>query len=157
MTDVARLGGGQRRKPKCAHRFFLGLDNRPASLHICTMTQFSKRHSGEMATCCKNLRRLLSPKLFKALCDPNRISILVRLAECCSPCTVSEIAGCCPINLSVVSRHLAQLREAGILLAQKRGKEVRYSLRSQELVQTLRSIADAIERCCAGPARQAPG
>ena len=111
------------------------------------MTQTSKRHGA----CCDGLGSLLSPRLFKALCDPNRVAILVRLAEACAPRTVSQVAGCCPINLSVVSRHLAQLRAAGILSSEKKGKEVYYSVRFHELAQTLRAIADAIERCCPRP------
>jgi len=98
--------------------------------------------------CCSGLDRLLSPKMFKALSDPNRVSILTRLAECCRPCSVSEIAECCPVDLSVVSRHLAILRDAGILEATKRGKEVFYSVCSQSIVDTLRKIANAIESCC---------
>jgi ArsR family transcriptional regulator, arsenate/arsenite/antimonite-responsive transcriptional repressor len=119
------------------------------------VTQTSKRISSRRR-CCQPLDSVLSPKLFKALCDPNRIAILVRLAETCGPCTVSQVAGCCPVDLSVVSRHLAQLRDAGILHAEKRGKEVHYSFRARELVSTLRAIADAIERCCGG-AEQASG
>jgi ArsR family transcriptional regulator, arsenate/arsenite/antimonite-responsive transcriptional repressor len=115
------------------------------------MTQMSKR-TRRAAGCCASLGSVFPPKLFKALCDPNRLAILVRVAESCAPCTVSEVAECCPINLSVVSRHLAQLREAGILHAERRGKQVFYSARAQELVRTLRAIADAIERCCPGPA-----
>lgn len=98
--------------------------------------------------CCSGLEELLLPRMFKALGDPNRVSILIRLAECCAPCSVSEVADFCPVDLSVVSRHLAILREAGILEAQKRGKEVYYTVCSQTLVDTLRSIADAIESCC---------
>jgi DNA-binding transcriptional ArsR family regulator len=100
--------------------------------------------------CCSDLGRVLSPKLFKALCDPNRMAILVCLAESCAPCTVGQVARCCPVNLSVVSRHLAQLRDAGILHAERRGKEVHYSIRARELVATLRDIADVIEHCCVG-------
>jgi ArsR family transcriptional regulator, arsenate/arsenite/antimonite-responsive transcriptional repressor len=114
------------------------------------MTQTSKRGARGAARCCADLGSVLTPKLFKALCDPNRVALLVRLAESCAPCTVSQVAECCPINLSVVSRHLAQLRDAGILHAERHGKEVRYSVRGQELVQTLRAMADAIERCCPG-------
>ena len=60
------------------------------------------------------------------------------------------MAECCPVDISVVSRHLAILREAGILAARKQGKEVLYSVRSTELVSTLRELADAIEGCCGG-------
>ena len=91
---------------------------------------------------------LFDPKFFKALSDPNRIAILIHLASCCEAHTVSRLAECCPVDISVVSRHLAILREAGILDAEKRGKEVYYSVRFPELEKTLRSIADAIRACC---------
>ena len=45
-------------------------------------------------------------------------------------------------------RHLAQLRDAGILQCCKRGKEVYYSVCAPHLVRTLRAIADAMEACC---------
>jgi len=104
--------------------------------------------SEEQMQCCQNVGELLEPRFFKALCDPNRIALLCRLAECREPCTVSQIAECCPVDLSVVSRHLAMLREAGIFEAEKRGKEVYYSVRTSALAGTLRAIADAIEACC---------
>jgi DNA-binding transcriptional ArsR family regulator len=103
---------------------------------------------GPARECGAALGELLSPRLFKALCDPSRLQLLVRLCEACAPRTVSELAGCCPINLSVVSRHLAQLRDAGILAAERKGKEVFYRVRFRELAQSLRALADAIERCC---------
>jgi len=90
----------------------------------------------------------MEPRFFKALGDPNRIAILARLAQCCEPCSVSQITACCSVDISVVSRHLAVLRDAGILEAQKRGKEVYYSVRFEGLVQTLRDMADAIANCC---------
>ena len=93
----------------------------------------------------------MEPRFFKALCDPNRIALLVRLSKCCGPCSVSELSACCPTDMSVVSRHLAILRDAGILDCQKRGKEVYYTVRYSEMVSTLRSIADAIEVCCPQP------
>ncbi len=42
------------------------------------------------------------------------------------------------------------LRDAGILSAEKRGKEVYYSVCYGEVVTKLRAIADAIESCCGG-------
>ena len=52
---------------------------------------------------------------------------------------------CCPIDLSVVSRHLGVLRDAGILEAQKRGREVYYRVRVDKLTTLLRNLADALE------------
>ncbi len=100
-------------------------------------------------TCeCLDISDAMEPQFFKALCDPNRIAILVRLSQLCAPCTVSQINECCSVDISVVSRHLAVLRDAGILESRKQGKEVYYSVRYKELVTTLRSMADAIEGCC---------
>lgn len=90
----------------------------------------------------------MKPGLFKALCDPNRIAILARLARLGRPCTVTKVAECCPVNISVVSRHLGLLRDAGVLEAEKRGKEVYYTVRYTQLAATLRAVADAIETCC---------
>ncbi|MDC0358707.1 metalloregulator ArsR/SmtB family transcription factor [Oligoflexia bacterium] len=101
-----------------------------------------------MTCCCDDIGTVLEPRFFKALCDPMRLSLLASLAQRCEPCTVSEIATCCPIDISVVSRHLAMLKEAGILEAEKQGKEVYYSVPYKKVAQTLRSIADTIESCC---------
>ncbi|MFC1609635.1 ArsR/SmtB family transcription factor [Myxococcota bacterium] len=113
------------------------------------MTQTNTRLCGP--ACCEPLDTLMSPEFFKALSDPNRVAILIRLAQSCSSQTVSEVAGCCPIDISVVSRHLALLKRTGILDAQRTGKEVRYSVRFDVLAATLRNIADAIEACCPPP------
>ena len=98
--------------------------------------------------CCADVSALVEPRLFKALCDPNRIALLARLSQCGRPCTVGEISCCCPVDLSVVSRHLALLRVAGVLAATKKGKQVYYIVKFNSLASTLRSIADAIESCC---------
>jgi len=90
---------------------------------------------------------LLSPPLFKALGDPNRLALLLRLAAAGGPATVSALGGCCERDLSVVSRHLTRLREAGVVAAERRGREVHYRLTS-DLAGTLRAIADALDACC---------
>ncbi|TVQ55812.1 MAG: ArsR family transcriptional regulator [Phycisphaerales bacterium] len=96
--------------------------------------------------CCESLACEKACRLFKALADPNRAALLGRLVNCTRPCTVSEIACCLPIDLSVVSRHLRQLREADLLESEKCGKEVRYRVKRNEIVSALRGMADAIER-----------
>lgn len=100
------------------------------------------------AGCRKKLRDFLNPRLFKALGDPTRVGLLARLAEGCGSMTVQEAAQCCPIDMSVVSRHLSVLRDAGILAAVKTGREVRYSVRFPELSRMLREMADALDACC---------
>ncbi len=98
--------------------------------------------------CCAALQRWLSPDLFRALADPSRIALLVELAAVGGERTVSQLHGCCPVDLSVVSRHLRTLREAGIVEASKRGKEVFYRVRFDGLVKRLRELASALEACC---------
>ena len=113
------------------------------------MTQVNKQLSkADSRRCCKKLDAAMSAEFFKALGDPTRIAILVRLAGFGRPATVSEIACCYPIDLSVVSRHLAALKAADILESKKRGKQVYYSVRYDVLTQTLRSMAGAIQACC---------
>jgi DNA-binding transcriptional ArsR family regulator len=106
-----------------------------------------------LPSCCADLRRCLSPTLFKALGDPNRVALLASLADGGAERTVSRLGTCCSVDLSVVSRHLRVLREAGVVEARKQGKEVLYRVRVQPLASALRSVADALEACCA-PARK---
>jgi ArsR family transcriptional regulator len=88
-------------------------------------------------------------RIFKALSDPNRLNLLWRLADCGTNNCVGRIAECCPVDLSVISRHLAVLREAGLVTAERRGKEVRYAINAGFIVSFLRSLADSLEGCCA--------
>lgn len=94
-----------------------------------------------------DLESLLSHQLFKALGDPNRIQLLLLLIDRCRRCSVGELAQCLTVDLSVVSRHLAVLRAAGVLRAERHGKEVHYSIQYDFLAETLRGIADAIVAC----------
>jgi len=103
---------------------------------------------------CKfDLTALFRPELYRALGDPSRIALLARLAQSGRACTVSEIAAGCPLDLSVVSRHLATLRDAGVVESTRRGREVLYSFRTEGVVSALRALALALETCCA----QSPG
>jgi DNA-binding transcriptional ArsR family regulator len=103
--------------------------------------------SPETTECCSDLAGLIDPSLFRALADPHRVALLVRLGESGRPTTVTEAAECCPVDLSVVSRHLAVLRAAGVLRAAKKGREVRYTV-SGDLAASLRALADALDDCC---------
>ncbi len=102
----------------------------------------------ELPTCCPDLANWLSPRLFKALADPNRVAILAVVAEAGQELSVGQVATRFPLDLSVVSRHLALLREAGVLASVKKGKQVFYSVRVAEMAAMLRGLADALESCC---------
>jgi ArsR family transcriptional regulator len=66
-------------------------------------------------------------KIIKALGHPTRLMIVDELAkgERCV-CDLTELAGS---EMSTVSRHLSQLKEAGILEDDKRGVQVFYRLK----------------------------
>ena len=96
------------------------------------------------------LDRLLDPALFRALGDRNRLMLLACIAKCGRACSVGEVAECCSVDLSVVSRHLAALARVGVLQPEKQGRVVRYAVRYVELTALLRALADAIESCSPG-------
>src|SRR5688500_11158470 len=101
-----------------------------------------------------NFNKLTS--LFKALGEPNRMAIFSQIctssASGSRQANVNEIKSCCDVDLSVVSRHLSVLKDAGVLSAEKKGKEVLYSVNGKELASLLRNLADEIEKssaaCC---------
>ncbi|MCI0632230.1 MAG: metalloregulator ArsR/SmtB family transcription factor [Phycisphaerales bacterium] len=92
--------------------------------------------------------KVLDPGLFKALSDPTRIRLLACLAKCGRMCSVTEVAECCSVDFSVVSRHLSMLADAGVLDSRKEGRTVFYQVQYERLSSTLRSLADAIDNCC---------
>lgn len=108
------------------------------------------------STCCAGIESRFPPEFFRALGDRNRIALMAQLATCCDSRTVSQLSECCPTDLSVVSRHLATLRDAGIVESEKRGREVFYRLRYDRLVESLREMADAVEACCDGAGEWRP-
>lgn len=115
------------------------------------MTQVRNRQPRtpkQAAACCRPVDSLLAPAWFKAWCDPTRVLLLGCLVKCGRACAVSEIAECCSVDLSVVSRHLQQLERAGLLESTRHGRTVLYAVRYAHICGTLRSLADAIEQCC---------
>ena len=115
------------------------------------MTQVSKRTPAtpkQAATRRAAIDRCLDAALFKALADPTRVLLLACLMKCRRPCAVSEIAECCSVDLSVVSRHLRIMEQAGLLSAEKEGRVVRYEVRFGELKKRLLDLAAAVDECC---------
>ncbi len=113
--------------------------------------------SNRASECATTLERQFDAELFRALGDETRLALIARLAQAAGPMTVTEAAQCCGVHLSGVSRHLAALRQAGIVAAQKEGREVRYSLDCGALARVLRDVAGALEACqdqCSGRKEQ---
>jgi len=90
---------------------------------------------------------LLDPEFFKSLGDPTRVLLLRCLLKCKRACSVSEVAECCDVDFSVVARHLSFLARVGVLEAKKEGRTVWYTPRCEDLSETFRALADAIDDC----------
>lgn len=79
-------------------------------------------------------------KIIKALAHPARLMIVDELAERGQRC-VCELTELVGSDMSTVSRHLAQLKEAGLVDVEKRGQMAFYRLR----VQCLPKFFECIE------------
>lgn len=71
-------------------------------------------------------RYQLQAEMFKALAHPMRIYMLDKLKE--RPWCVCELASEVGIDKSVASKHLSQLKNAGLIEDEKRGTIVEYHL-----------------------------
>jgi DNA-binding transcriptional ArsR family regulator len=69
-------------------------------------------------------------QVFSALADPNRRHVLGYLADH-GTATATELTGELPISRQAVSKHLALLNEAGLVEAERTGRETRYRLTEQ--------------------------
>ncbi|MBK9121870.1 MAG: winged helix-turn-helix transcriptional regulator [Chloroflexi bacterium] len=91
---------------------------------------------------------LLHDRICQALGDPRRIQIMYALAE--SRRHVSAIAEALDMPQSTVSRHLALLRQRGLVTADREGPAVYYDLadpRMIDVLDTMRQILrDSFER-----------
>lgn len=63
---------------------------------------------------------------FKALADPTRRDILRLLKD--GPKTSGEIAEYFPTAWATISRHLGQLRDAGLIVSERQGQQIIYEL-----------------------------
>lgn len=86
-------------------------------------------------------------RMLQAVGDPVRME-LVFLVGSRGPMNVTDIAAEFELSRPAISHHLKVLKDAGVLISEKRGKEVYYRLNRRRAVDTLRSLADAIEGCC---------
>jgi ArsR family transcriptional regulator, arsenate/arsenite/antimonite-responsive transcriptional repressor len=64
-------------------------------------------------------------QVFKALADPTRIRLLNILLQ--TPCCVCEMETVLRLPQPLISRHLAYLRNAGLVRDQRQGMRVQYS------------------------------
>ena len=74
-------------------------------------------------------QRSLDPdiRLMAALADPTRLAIVRELAGSSEVCAC-DFGSCCDVRQPTVSHHLKVLREAGIVVGERRGTEIWYRL-----------------------------
>jgi DNA-binding transcriptional ArsR family regulator len=97
--------------------------------------------------------QLLAPQL-KALSDPNRLHLLLLLAE--RPHTVRELTDAAGMSQTLVSHHLAPLREQGLVIVTPKGRSNVYALCCEALAGPVKLLAtlaamtpEGADACCA--------
>lgn len=77
---------------------------------------------------------------FKALSDPSRRKILTLLRE--GDLTAGQIAQHFPMSWASVSHHLSVLKEARLVLAERDGQYIRYSLNVTVVQEVLHHLIE---------------
>ena len=111
---------------------------------------------------------------FKALGDPTRLRIFEFLRSCCCPVAVDESGGvspvvgptvgevCCRITgvervTSTISFHLKELRNAGLITMERRGKHILCGVRQDAIDQLAAYLRGEVniggDSCCYGEER----
>jgi DNA-binding transcriptional ArsR family regulator len=71
-------------------------------------------------------------EVFAALADPTRRTILAAVAER-GPVSATSLAGALPVSRQAVAKHLSLLRGAGLVAAEREGRETRFTAVSEPL------------------------
>ncbi|MFH1728333.1 MAG: metalloregulator ArsR/SmtB family transcription factor [Pseudomonadota bacterium] len=82
-------------------------------------------------------------KIVKAMAHPSRLFIIDKLAE--SEKCVQELTKMIGADISTVSKHLAVLKEAGIIISEKRKTSVYYKLKCPCVVNFFTCVEDVIK------------
>lgn len=77
----------------------------------------------------------LHAELLKALAHPRRLEILQLLRH--EPMTVSRIQEMLNLPQANISQHLQILRESGVVLTERHGKEILYSISNKKFVEAM--------------------
>ena len=77
--------------------------------------------------------------VFSALADPNRRTVLERLALA-GESTATVLSEGLPISRQAVVKHLAHLDRARLVQARRNGREMRYSVRPGRLAATAQQL-----------------
>jgi DNA-binding transcriptional ArsR family regulator len=81
-------------------------------------------------------------RLLAALADPTRLAIVRQLATDQETCAC-DFTACCDVGQPTVSHHLRVLREAGVVVSERRGNWIFYRL-SPQVAGRLADIASTL-------------
>jgi ArsR family transcriptional regulator len=87
---------------------------------------------------------ILQAEVLRTLSSPRRLEILHRLAV--GPCEVSRLAEELGLSQPNVSQHLSILRSAGIVDAERDGREVRYRLADPDVMVACDVMRGVLQR-----------
>jgi ArsR family transcriptional regulator len=84
----------------------------------------------------------LHAEICQALSDPSRILILYELAE--GSRNVGELAENLGVSQPTVSRHLKVLRDRGMVIAEREGTSVYYTLADHRIIKALNLLREVL-------------
>ena len=87
---------------------------------------------------------MLQAEILKTLASPRRLEIIHRLAE--GPCEVRRLAEDLGATQPNISQHLSVLRAAGLVDAERDGREVRYRLADPDVVVACGVMRTVLQR-----------
>jgi ArsR family transcriptional regulator len=86
----------------------------------------------------------LQAEVLKTLANPRRLEIIHRLAQ--GPCEVGRLAEEIGASQPNISQHLSVLRAAGIVDAERDGREVRYRLADPDVIVACNIMRGVLQR-----------
>ncbi|HSS62022.1 MAG TPA: metalloregulator ArsR/SmtB family transcription factor [Candidatus Limnocylindrales bacterium] len=84
--------------------------------------------------------------LMKALADPTRLTMVAALWKAKAPICICDFTADLELTQPTISHHMAKLKEAGLVEAEKDGIWMYYRLRHDIAPQTRRLLSDLIPR-----------
>ncbi len=90
-------------------------------------------------------------KIFKGLCDANRIEILLLLKN--GPLCACEILESLELAQSTLSHHMKVLSDSGLIETKKDGKWIYYSVnnelldQAQDILENLKADSNKLKKC----------
>jgi len=88
---------------------------------------------------------LAAARILKVMAHPVKLEILQLLGSTTEPMDVSSLCECigAECEISMMSHHLAKMRDNGILVSEKSGKQVFYSIADRSILK----LIDCMHQC----------